>query len=164
MSSLSFRKELVEVQNELFRFALKLTANRDDANDLLQETSLKALYNEEKYVSDTNFRGWMYAIMRNIFVNNYRKVVRAQTYVDRTDNQYYLNQLQEAVYEDAYGLKEMLDIINTLAKEFRIPFFMYVAGFKYREISERLNVPLGTVKSRIFLTRKKLKERFKDFL
>ena len=86
MKSLSFRKDLIGVQEELLRFAYKLTANREEANDLLQETSLKALDNEEKYVPDTNFKGWMYTIMRNIFINNYRKVVRDQTFVDTTDN------------------------------------------------------------------------------
>ena len=81
--SLSFRKDLIGVQEELLRFAYKLTANREEANDLLQETSLKALDNEEKYVPDTNFKGWMYTIMRNIFINNYRKIVRDQTFVIR---------------------------------------------------------------------------------
>ena len=78
------------VQEELLRFAYKLTANREEANDLLQETSLKALDNEEKYVPDTNFKGWMYTIMRNIFINNYRKIVRDQTFVDQTDNLYHV--------------------------------------------------------------------------
>ena len=91
MKSLSFRKDLIGVQEELLRFAYKLTANREEANDLLQETSLKALDNEEKYVPDTNFKGWMYTIMRNIFINNYRKIVRDQTFVDQTDNLYHLN-------------------------------------------------------------------------
>ena len=71
MKSLSFRKDLVGVQDELLRFAYKLTTDREEANDLLQETSLKALDNEDKYTPDTNFKGWMYTIMRNIFINNY---------------------------------------------------------------------------------------------
>ena len=91
MKSLSFRKDLVGVQDELLRFAYKLTTDREEANDLLQETSLKALDNEDKYTPDTNFKGWMYTIMRNIFINNYRKVVRDQTFVDQTDNLYHLN-------------------------------------------------------------------------
>ena len=99
MKSLSFRKDLIGVQEELLRFAYKLTANREEANDLLQETSLKALDNEEKYVPDTNFKGWMYTIMRNIFINNYRKVVRDQTFVDTTDNYYHLNLPQDSGFE-----------------------------------------------------------------
>ena len=99
MKSLSFRKDLVGVQEELLRFAYKLTTDREEANDLLQETSLKALDNEDKYTPDTNFKGWMYTIMRNIFINNYRKVVRDQTFVDRTDNLYHLNLPQDAGFE-----------------------------------------------------------------
>ena len=110
MKNFTFRKELVEAQDELLRFAYKLTMDIDEANDLLQETSLKALYNEDKYISDTNFRGWMYTIMRNVFINNYRKVIRNQTFVDHTDNLYHLNLPQDAGFEsteNAYDLKEM---------------------------------------------------------
>ena len=92
MKTTTFAQNLLSIQTELFHFAFKLTADREEANDLLQETSLKALDNEEKYTSETNFKGWMYTIMRNIFINNYRKVLRDQTYVDQTDNQFYLNQ------------------------------------------------------------------------
>lgn len=165
-SDLNFRKDLVNVQDELFRFAFKLTANREEANDLLQETTLKALDNEEKYVPDTNFKGWMYTIMRNIFINNYRKVVREQTYVDQTDNLYYLSLPQDSGFEStegAYDLKEMRRVVSALPSDYRIPFSMHVAGFKYREIAEKLELPLGTVKSRIFFTRQRLQEELKDF-
>ena len=137
MKSLSFRKDLIGVQEELLRFAYKLTANREEANDLLQETSLKALDNEEKYVPDTNFKGWMYTIMRNIFINNYRKIVRDQTFVDTTDNYYHLNLPQDSGFEStegAYDLKEMHRIVNALPREYKIPFSMHVSGFNCREI------------------------------
>ena len=107
MKSLSFRKDLIGVQEELLRFAYKLTANREEANDLLQETSLKALDNEEKYIPDTNFKGWMYTIMRNIFINNYRKVVRDQTFVDQTDNLYHLNLPQDSGFESTEGAYDL---------------------------------------------------------
>ena len=144
MDAAKFRRELLEVQSELHRFAYKLTADRDEANDLLQETSLKALDNMDKYMPDTNFKGWMYTIMRNIFINNYRKVVRDQTFVDRTDNLYHMNQ--------------------SLESEYRIPFAMHISGFKYREIAEKLSLPLGTVKSRIFFTRQRLQSQLHDFI
>ena len=156
MKSLSFRKDLIGVQEELLRFAYKLTTDREEANDLLQETSLKALDNEDKYTPDTNFKGWMYTIMRNIFINNYRKVVRDQTFVDQTDNLYHLSLPQES------GL-DMHRIVNSLPKEYKVPFSMHVSGFKYREIAEKLDLPLGTVKSRIFFTRQRLQEELKDF-
>ena len=167
MNSISFKKNLLSVQEELLRFAYKLTADREEANDLLQETSLKALDNEDKYNHDTNFKGWMYTIMRNIFINNYRKIVRDQTFVDHTDNLYHLNLPQDSGFdstEGAYDIKEIHRVVNLLPNEYRIPFAMHVSGFKYREIAEKLSLPLGTVKSRIFFTRQRLQGQLRDFV
>ena len=161
-----FNKDLVAVQDELLRYAYKLTMDREEANDLLQETSLKALDNRDKYTPDTNFKGWIYTIMRNIFINNYRKTVRDQTFVDHTDNLYHLSLPQDAGFEStesAYDTKEIRRAVNALPKEYRIPFAMHVSGFKYREIAEKLSLPLGTVKSRIFFTRQRLQMQLKDF-
>ena len=166
MKTLDFKNELLAIQDELLRFAYKLTADVEEANDLLQETSLKALDNEDKFEPDTNFRGWMYTIMRNIFINNYRKQVRDQTFVDHTDNLYHINQSKDMAFdstETAYDLKEIRRAVNRLPKEYRIPFSMHVSGFKYREIAEKLGLPLGTVKSRIFFTRQRLQVELKDF-
>ncbi len=104
--------------------------------------------------------------MRNIFINNYRRIVREQTFIDTTENQYHLNTPQGEAFESTestYDLKEMHRIVNALPKEYRIPFSMHIAGFKYREIAEKLNIPLGTVKSRIFFTRQRLQQELKDF-
>ena len=166
MNSVTFTKELIGVQDELLRFAYKLTADREEANDLLQETSLKALDNEDKYEPQSNFKGWIYTIMRNIFINNYRRIVREQTFVDTSENHYHLNGSGEPYVESAesaYDLKEMHRVVNALPKEYRIPFSMHVAGFKYREIAEKLDLPIGTVKSRIFFTRQRLQRELKDF-
>lgn len=167
MNSITFKNELVGAQEELLRFAFKLTADREEANDLLQETSLKALDNEDKYTPETNFRGWIYTIMRNIFINNYRRVVREQTFVDQTENLYHLSTPRDEAQdytESAYDLKEMRRIVNSLPREYKVPFSMHVAGFKYREIAEKLGLPIGTVKSRIFFTRQKLQHELKDFV
>lgn len=166
MKTVDFTQHLLSIQTELFRFAFKLTTDREEANDLLQETSLKVLDNEEKFTPDTNFKGWMYTIMRNIFINNYRKTVRDQTFVDQTDNLFHLNLPQDSGFdstEGAYDLKEIHRIVNALPKDYRVPFAMYVSGFKYREIAEKLGLPLGTVKSRIFFTRQRLQNDLKDF-
>ena len=166
MKSLSFRKDLVGVQDELLRFAYKLTTDREEANDLLQETSLKALDNEDKYTPDTNFKGWMYTIMRNIFINNYRKSLRE---VDMTDSTYnlYAQTLTEGEdgnrFETIYDLKELYKVINAVPEELKKPFLMFVAGFKYREIAEKMDLPVGTIKSRLFLIRKRLQQDLKDF-
>ena len=165
-STSSFAQNLLGMQSELRRFALKLTADSEEANDLLQETSLKALDNEDKYTPDTNFKGWMYTIMRNIFINNYRKTVRDQTFIDQTDNLFHLNLPQDSGFESTegnYDLKEIRKIVHSLPKEYRVPFSMYVSGFKYREIADKLGLPLGTVKSRIFFTRQRLQKELKDF-
>ena len=147
MNSITFKKDLLGVQNDLLRFAYKLTSDREEANDLL--------------------KGWIYTIMRNIFINNYRKVVRDQTFVDQTDNLYHLNLPRDTAFEStesAYDLKEMHRIVNALPREYKVPFSMHVSGFKYREIAEKLGLPLGTVKSRIFFTRQKLQQDLKDFV
>ena len=166
MRTTDFTQNLLGMQPELRRFAMKLTADYEEANDLLQETSLKALDNEDKYTPDTNFKGWMYTIMRNIFINNYRKTVRDQTFIDQTDNLFHLNLPQDSGFESTegnYDLKEIRKIVHSLPKEYRIPFSMYVSGFKYREIAEKLALPIGTVKSRIFFTRQRLQKDLKDF-
>ena len=133
MRTANFAQNLLSLQPELLNFAYKLTADHEEANDLLQETSLKALDNEDRYTDETNFKGWIYTIMRNIFINNYRKTLRDQTYVDTTDNQYFLNQgidIEVDSTEVAYDLKEIRHIVNGLSKEYRVPFAMYVSGFK----------------------------------
>jgi len=166
MNSLKFTQDLLNVQNDLFRFAFRLTKNRDDASDLLQETSLKVLDNHDKFAEETNFKAWAYTLMRNIFINNYRKMVREQTYVDQTENLYHLNIPQNSGFdspEGAYSIAEITQAINSFSKEYRQPFAMHVAGFKYENIAEEMNLPLGTVKSRIFFARKKLQQILKDY-
>lgn len=163
---MKFQTKLMELQNNMLNFAYMLTSNRDDAYDLLQDTTLKALDNEEKFAENTNFKGWVFTIMRNIFINNYRRGVRAATIVDTTDNLYHLNLSQDSGLEspeESYGAEEINAAINEFPDEYRIPFSMHVAGYKYNEIAEHMNLPLGTVKSRIFFARKKLQERFADY-
>ncbi|KAA6339753.1 ECF RNA polymerase sigma factor SigH [termite gut metagenome] len=151
-----FKAGLENVQEELFRFACKLTANREDANDLLQETLLKALDNEDKYIPDTNFKGWMYTIMRNIFINNYRKYQRDKTYVG-TEGLNSVHNLVESV-DVEYDLKEMYRILGSLQNGKALE--MYLRGFTYWDIAEELHIPINTVKSRINGTRRKLKGVF----
>ena len=162
----TFQTNLMNLQSNMMNFALMLTSNRDDAMDLLQDTTLKALDNRDKYADNTNFKGWVFTIMRNIFINNYRRASRAATVVDTTENLYFLNLSQDSgleTPEGAYGASEISAAINEFSDDFRIPFTMHVQGYKYNEIAEKMNLPLGTIKSRIFLARKRLQERFADY-
>lgn len=162
----TFKTSVLGMQGNLLSFALKLTANRDEAHDLVQDTTLKALHNEEKYVENTNFKGWMLTIMRNIFINNYRKAARENTMVDSSEDLFHLNLCQDSGLETpdgAYACNEISAIIANFSAEYREPFSMHVAGYKYEEIAEKLNMPLGTVKSRIFLARKKLRDILSDY-
>lgn len=162
----SFKNSLMGMQGNLLSFALKLTLNKDEAHDLVQDTTLKALTNEEKFVDNTNFKGWMLTIMRNIFINNYRKTARENTLVDTSDDLFRLNLPQDSgldTPDGAFTVNEITSIISKFPDDFRKPFSMHIAGYKYEEISEMLSMPLGTVKSRIFFTRKRLREILKDY-
>ena len=166
MGTSKFQNDLMNLQSNMLNFAYMLTSNRDDAYDLLQDTTLKVLDNESKYAENTNFKGWVFTIMRNIFINNYRRTARAATMIDTTDNLYHLNLSQDSGLEspeDSYGASEIGATIESFSDEYRIPFSMHVAGYKYNEIAEKMNLPLGTVKSRIFFARKKLQERCADY-
>lgn len=166
MESKEFQTKLMSLQTNLLNFAYMLTSNRDNAYDLLQDTTLKALANEDKYVDNTNFKGWVFTIMRNIFINNYRRVARCATIIDQTEDLYHLNMSQDSGIESpegSYGAREISAAINSFPDEYRIPFSMHVAGYKYNEIAEKMRLPLGTVKSRIFFARRKLQTRFADY-
>ena len=165
-ASQSFQERLIGLQGNLLNFAYQLTTNREQAEDLLQDTTLKALDNEDKYVDNVNFKGWIFTIMRNIFINNYRQSVRKATVIDQTEDLYHLNISQDsglATPEGSYAVKEINVALNSFSDEYRIPFNLFVAGYKYNEIAEKMNLPLGTVKSRIFFASKRLREQLADY-
>ena len=165
-SSSLFQQRILGLQSNLLNFAYQLTTNREQAEDLLQDTTLKALDNEDKYVDNVNFKGWIFTIMRNIFINNYRQTVRKATVIDQTEDLYHLNVCQDsglATPEGSYAVKEINSALNSFSDEYRIPFNLFVAGYKYNEIAEKMNLPLGTVKSRIFFARMRLREQLKDY-
>jgi len=155
--------QLKNVTSTLKAFSLKLTGNSSDAEDLYQDTAMRIIANADKFQENTNFKAWAVTIMRNVFINNYRKKVRRGVILDQTSNNYYINSGNAIIRNDgegnvAYG--ELLKLVNRLGEEFRVPFWMAYQGYKYDEIAERLEVPLGTVKSRIFFARKKLQKMY----
>ncbi|MDH6358534.1 RNA polymerase sigma factor [Parabacteroides sp. PF5-9] len=166
MNTLQFQKTLLGMQDNLMNFALMLTANKDDAADLLQDTTLKVLDNQEKYVDNVNFKGWVMTVMRNIFINNYHKIVRTQSVIDQGADIYNLEVMSESGYDSpdgSYQLQEINKAVERLSDDLRVPFALFVSGYRYHEIADKLNLPLGTVKSRIFFARQDLQKSLKAF-
>lgn len=166
MGTANFQSRLMSLQANMLNFAYMLTSNRDDALDLLQDTTLKVLDSRDKYVENTNFKGWVFTIMRNIFINNYRRVVRSATVIDKTEDCYHLNLSQDSGLESpecSFAAGEISDAIKAFPEKYRVPFSMHVAGYKYNEIAEKMDLPLGTIKSRIFFARRELQKRFADY-
>lgn len=164
MSATEFNQMLVNQADFLKPFAINLTRDSEAANDLFQETLYKALANHEKYNAGTNIKAWLFTIMRNIFINDYRRKAKQKTIFDNTPNDFLLNSSQVTVNGDAESemrLKEMRKAVNDLPEIFKVPFKLYFEGYKYNEIAEVLAEPLGTIKSRIHFARKLLKEQIK---
>ncbi len=161
MSSIEFNNQFNQLSTLLHSFAYNLTKNMEDAKDLYQETAFRAISNKDKFRPGTNLKAWLFTIMKNIFINNYRKKSKANTIVDSTDNMYYINSGKNTIRnkgESNIMMKELWYMVGDLEDGIRIPFVMHYEGFKYQEIAEHLELPLGTVKSRIFFARKELKK------
>jgi RNA polymerase sigma factor (sigma-70 family) len=166
MPTTDFNEVLLENADFLKPFAINLTRDSEAANDLYQETLYKALANKEKYNVGTNIKAWLFTIMRNIFINDYRRKSKQKTIFDNTSNDYLINLKQASVSNAAESdlrIKEIHSAIHQLPEIFKVPFQLYFDGYKYQEIADVLAEPLGTVKSRIHFARKLLKERLSRF-
>lgn len=147
----------------LKKFSFVLTSNIMDAEDLYQDTIIRVVLNAHKYEANTNFKAWAFTIMRNIFINNYRKRSRRKLIRDHSNNHYYINKGVDLIKnkgESNLAYQELLNMVNQLAENFRVPFWMAFQGYQYDEIGEVLSIPLGTVKSRIYFARKKLQKMY----
>lgn len=166
MSTIEFNQMLMSNVDFLKPFAVTLTRDTESAKDLFQETLYRALANRDKYSVGTNIKAWLYTIMRNVFINNYRRKAKQNVLFDHTPDDFLLNQNQSATINGALvsiNMKEIQHALKALPEIFRGPFIMYYEGFKYYEISEMLGEPLGTIKSRIHFARKLLKLQLKRY-
>jgi RNA polymerase sigma-70 factor (ECF subfamily) len=166
MPAIEFNELLLDNAEFLRPFAINLTRDNEAANDLYQETLYKALANKDKYHTGTNIRAWLFTIMRNIFINNYRRKAKQQTIFDGTPNDMLLNSRQAAVgntAETVMYIKEINKAIYSLPEIFKTPFLLYLEGYKYQEIALSMSEPLGTIKSRIHFARKLLKEQLQRY-
>jgi RNA polymerase sigma-70 factor (ECF subfamily) len=166
MTAIEYNSSILGLESSLRYFARKLTNNEEDANDLVQETYLKALTFRDKYSHNTNLKAWLFTIMKNIFINSYRRSKKAQTIIDTTDNLHYIHRHIDSfpvTPDSQYSEGEIMKVIGELEDDHRIPFEMHTQGFKYKEIADHLDISIGTVKSRIFFGRKKLMDRLKGY-
>ena len=164
MNTSEFRTDLLAQESHLLRYAHSLTSNTEDANDLLQETFLRALLFQNSYQAGTNLRAWLFTIMRHTFINHYRRNSRKNTAFDSSDNQVVLNnRASDFQTDERASVDELTNAVEQLTDDFRIPFKMHTEGYKYREIADKLNLCIGTVKSRIFFSRQKLMQQLPGY-
>lgn len=162
MTTLEFNNKYQKLSRMLNAFAYKLTQDTERAKDLYQETTFRALTYRDKFRTGTNFKAWVFTIMKNLFINDYRKRVRANVIMDSTDNDYYIDSGKNVVINQGDSnimMDELTEILDELDDGYRVPFLMHYEGYKYQEIAEHFDLPIGTVKSRIFLARKELKQQ-----
>jgi RNA polymerase sigma-70 factor (ECF subfamily) len=166
MSNAEFTLLLTENADFLKPFAINLTKDQEAAKDLFQETLYRALSNKDKYNVGTNIKAWLYTIMRNIFINDYRKKAKQSVVLDNSPNDFLIDQTRTKVLNDGVtnlNLREVKQLIYDLPELFRTPFNLYFEGYKYNEIADELNEPLGTIKSRIHFARKILKQKIQRY-
>jgi RNA polymerase sigma factor (sigma-70 family) len=166
MSTQEFNQLLLQNSEYLRPFAVTLTKDQETAKDLLQETMFRALSNHDKYSVGTNIKAWLYTIMRNIFINNYRRKSKQNTIFDNSPNDFLLDYNQSAVANEAESnirIKYINAAIHNLPGIFKQPFMLYFEGYKYHEIADMLQEPLGTIKSRIHFARKLLKTQINKY-
>ncbi len=165
MSTKNFNEQFLSLRESLYNFAYKLSHNSEEAKDLYQETAYRAFSNVDKFIPGTNMKAWLSTIMKNSFINHYRKNNRTRHIIDSTDTMYYINSGSSAIANEAESnimMEELDSMLKELDVSLRVPFEMYYIGHKYQEIADTLHIPLGTIKCHIFYARKELKEKIES--
>ena len=162
MTKIEFNTLVLRQAGSLKTYALRFTHDADDANDLVQDTLLKAITYYNKFKEGTNLKGWLYTIMKNTFINNYRRFVKISSFVTKTDD-ISSSQLSYSATlnggEQKFVMDDIKSALSNLQEEYYVPFTMYFEGFKYHEIAEQLDIPIGTVKTRIFVAKRILRKK-----
>lgn len=159
MTTIEFCSQLLSLENSLLKYAYRFNLKGADAKDLVQETYLRVLINREKYVDNKKFKSWAFTIMKNTFVDSYRRGLRKAAYTVQLNESFLLSIPEPVGYDNpdsSYHAGEIKQNIENLNDKLRLPFKMYVEGYKYSEIADELDLKIGTVKNRIFLSRKQL--------
>ena len=157
MTTTDFNNAIANQSDFLKPYAHSLTQDMEDAKDLFQETMVRALLNRDKYRVGTNLKAWLYTIMRNIFINNYRKNKRFTKVNSDVSEDIMMFHVNRSAANDGVSNMKMQEIktqVDQLPEAYRQSFELHYMGYKYQDIAEVLNEPLGTVKSRIHFARK----------
>lgn len=166
MTKIEFNTMVMRQASSLKMYALHFTHDADDANDLVQDTLLKAITYYNKFKEGTNLKGWLYTIMKNTFINNYRRFIKISSFVTKSDEISSANLVFSSTKNQGESKFVMDDIkfaLSKLPEEYFVPFSMYFEGFKYHEIADHLEIPIGTVKTRIHVARKLLKKSLRPY-
>ena len=165
MDALEFNTEVINLHHSLRPIAFKLTRDNEQANDLIQDTMVKAIANRDKFADGTNMKAWLYTIMKNTFITNYHRIVKRKTFIDTTENLHFINTSGNATLNEGgnnLAVDEITYAIENLDYDYKTPFMMHFKGYKYYEIADILDIPIGTVKNRIHIARKILKQKLRN--
>ena len=161
MNKIEFNTLVIRQSESLKVYARNFTRNQDEANDLVQDTLLKAVTYFKNFKEGTNLKGWLYTIMKNTFINNYRRVVKTNSFITKEEEITNANLVVSATSnkgENKFVMEDINQALANLSEDYYVPFTMYFEGYKYHEISDHLNIPIGTVKTRIHVARKCMKK------
>lgn len=162
MNATHFAQEFNTLSHYLRAFAYKLTGDASAADDLYQDTAFLAFKNQDKFQSDTNLKAWLSTIMKNAFINSFRKRKRRGQVLDNSAEYFRLNSNGNAIDNEGEAVvhyQDLLAVVEMLNDNLRQPFLMAYRGYKYEEISKEMGIPVGTIKSRVFAARKFLKTK-----
>jgi RNA polymerase sigma-70 factor (ECF subfamily) len=166
MTAIELTHQITSLRTALKSFTWRFTSDHEESSDLVQDTILKALMNKDKFTQDTNLKGWLFTIMRNTFINGYRKNQRAKTSRDNTKDLYFLNVEDTYTFncpDTRYEYQDIWKNVNQLRDELLVPFKMHASGYKYHEIADHLDLPIGTIKNRIFHARKEIQKKLTGY-
>lgn len=161
MNRIEFNALVIQHADSLKTYARNFTRDNEDANDLVQETILKAITYFKNFREGTNLKGWLYTIMKNTFINNYRRASKTNSLITKEGEISQANLLVSSTKnmgESKFVMEDIYSALNRLSADYYTPFTMYFEGYKYHEISEHLHIPIGTVKTRIHIARKTMKK------
>lgn len=164
MSNVEFTYQFNTFSQYLRGFAYKLTRDTHSAEDLFQETALRAFDNKEQFRQSTNMKAWLSTIMKNTFINNFRRKQRWEKIIIQTDESYLIESDRKAAWNEGerkVSSEAIEQLIESLDPSLKTPFIMILKGYKYQEIADEMGIPIGTVKSRVFVARQVLKDKLK---